>query len=652
MNFGRFNEFPQSKHAWAQADRYALAIGYLNNGMRLFKPESMVLNHQFPNDWETPDGTSRTAVDLPLHEFVIASIMKVFHTNSVFIFRFYTFLISILGLFYLFKIFRLLNVNFGLAVLITVFAETAPVFLFYQNGFLTSISSLSLIIIGVYNYFSFLNTRKIERYNWSILWLTVATLTRTSYAILLIAVIGNEFFQFLIAKKKLRGKWMATVLSIAVILAFQILKSLQAKAFGSIFLSEPIPPNSFSDFLEILQVVYERWFYYYFTSSHYLLVIFLGFIILIQLFKKKLIKRNRDIDWFWVIYSFGVISFSILMLKQFRNHDYYFLDTFYLPLILGVGILIGKLSIKQSKLLILFELIVAGVLVFNAYNLHIQKQKVYSTGKIRTLVQDYTNADDYLDSLGISRNSKLLVYDTKAPNIPFLLMDRKGYAIMNTSAENIKKALSWDYDFIVTSNSTFVSDVYTEYPNILSFIEKIGSNGKITVSERKKSEENACSLFDFLGVEPENILVKAEYNFEKGFDHDDNWLKIDQVLDDQNQQNHYGITGSNRAFGITYELKMDSEHFSIDRTLLFQGDFWLSKMGETFIVVSIQNGDKKYCYKSFRLESTIHKTSSWKKVVYSYQLPVIDDPDAELSFYLWNNGAVDILYDNLELMIY
>ena len=36
------NEFPSHIHAWAQADRYALALGFVNNHLSFFKPETFV----------------------------------------------------------------------------------------------------------------------------------------------------------------------------------------------------------------------------------------------------------------------------------------------------------------------------------------------------------------------------------------------------------------------------------------------------------------------------------------------------------------------------------------------------------------------------------------------------------------------------------
>ena len=36
------NEFPSHIHAWAQADRYALSLGFLENGLDFFKPQTYI----------------------------------------------------------------------------------------------------------------------------------------------------------------------------------------------------------------------------------------------------------------------------------------------------------------------------------------------------------------------------------------------------------------------------------------------------------------------------------------------------------------------------------------------------------------------------------------------------------------------------------
>ena len=63
--------FPSFIHAWTQSDRYSLALGFLNNGFDFFHPQTFNLI--------TVDGITR--VDFPIHEYLVAIIMKFVYLN-------------------------------------------------------------------------------------------------------------------------------------------------------------------------------------------------------------------------------------------------------------------------------------------------------------------------------------------------------------------------------------------------------------------------------------------------------------------------------------------------------------------------------------------------------------------------------------------
>ncbi|HSH67032.1 MAG TPA: glycosyltransferase family 39 protein, partial [Bacteroidia bacterium] len=152
LQYNYIDEFPRFIHAWAQSDRYSIALGFVNNHLNLFKPETFVLNHQFPNEWMSPSNSSITAVDFPIHEYIIAIFMKLFGSTAVWIFRVYTLIYSFVGLFFLYKLAYLVTKNYYKAVFLIVFAATSPVFVYYQSGFLPTIPSFANVVIGIYLY--------------------------------------------------------------------------------------------------------------------------------------------------------------------------------------------------------------------------------------------------------------------------------------------------------------------------------------------------------------------------------------------------------------------------------------------------------------------------------------------------------------------
>src|SRR5580693_7407425 len=72
--------FPAFIHSWSQADRYALALGFLNNGFDFFHPQTF--------NWMVQGGITR--VDFPINEYIIAIMMKLLGTTSYAVFRIYT----------------------------------------------------------------------------------------------------------------------------------------------------------------------------------------------------------------------------------------------------------------------------------------------------------------------------------------------------------------------------------------------------------------------------------------------------------------------------------------------------------------------------------------------------------------------------------
>ena len=216
----QINNFPSHIHAWAQSDRYALALGFLNNNLNFFKPETFVINHQFPNKWKEPASASTTAVDFPLHDYISAVLMKVFNTNAPWVFRSYILIYSFIGLFFVFKLAKLVTGDLLKSAIITIFAATSPVFVYYQAGFLPTIPSLANAFIGIYFYALYIKTERNRFFNISLFFLTLAALSRTTFAIPLIAILGFEFLRILNHKSYFFPKILPVLFSVSSILIY------------------------------------------------------------------------------------------------------------------------------------------------------------------------------------------------------------------------------------------------------------------------------------------------------------------------------------------------------------------------------------------------------------------------------------------------
>ena len=512
------NEFPSHIHAWAQADRYALSLGFLENGLDFFKPQTYIYNHQFPHKWEVPSETSITAVDFPIHDYIPAVLMKITGITSPFVFRFYILLYSFIGLFFLFKLSFVITKDYFKSIFVIIFTATSPVFVYYQGGFLPTIPSLSNTIIGLYFYYCFLKDNKNKDFGISIFFLTLAALSRTTFAISVVALLCVEFIRFLRKETKVDFKLIPISLSISSILSYLLYNKHLREKHGSIFLNHILPPNSYEQAKQILKIAYDNWFLQYFTKPHYLILVFTTAISTYFILSRR--SQFMKAKFYFIImtfaYIFGCLLFGILMLKQFPAHDYYFIDTFFLPIIIFFILILSVVpTIEDRKLKIFLDIFISLITLILFIQPIESQEKRRETGywdKTESTINSFKNSSDFLDSAGVSHEAKILVIDAVAPNIPFIQMQRKGFAVMKASPENIEEALNWDYNYIVIQNEYFISEIYTRYPDILSRLNKIADNGRISVCTI--SENNTQSLLDFIGLKITDSVFEKKVTFE------------------------------------------------------------------------------------------------------------------------------------------
>jgi hypothetical protein len=186
------NVFPTYSHAWAMTDHLAIAQGFINNGFDLFSPQNYVLNKQFPHSWSVAYSSGVTSVDFPIHNLLVAMFMKLFNTQEPWLFRGYFLGYYLIGLGFLYQLFLTLSSSRIKAFVICFLAASAPLMVYFQSAFLPTVPSLTNTIIGVFFYYRYLNTNNSKSFGISVLFLTLAGLSRTTFLIPLIAVFSVE----------------------------------------------------------------------------------------------------------------------------------------------------------------------------------------------------------------------------------------------------------------------------------------------------------------------------------------------------------------------------------------------------------------------------------------------------------------------------
>lgn len=647
-----FNTFPSHTHAWTQSDRYALAHGFVNNGLDFFHPETYY--------YHPPDSlleievrrTSVTSVDFPIHDYIPAVAMRVLGTTAPWVFRFYIFLMSVLGLFYLFKLSFQRTEDALKSIFVVVFAATSPVFVFYQAGFLPTIPSLSLAMAGIYYYSRYFEKHQVKSLRWALLFLTLAALGRTTFAIPLIAVTCLEVLLTLLGRTKLKRNLIAFGCAYSSIIIYAVYNASLKRNYGSIFLGHIMPAKNFEEALIILIDVQTNWLFAYFSQAHYLFFSLLAIAVVFIVFRKGITAAQKH--WFALvaIMLFGCIGFASLMLKQFTHHDYYFLDTFFLPIILFVIGLLAVLPPIKSRKQKLIGLIVFGFtsipMVYYAMQSQTSRRATGSWDYVGQEIENFSGSKQFLDTVGVAPNSELLMLNSFTSNIPFLFMDRKGYTLIRPEREDIIEALDWDFDYIIIQNKFFMSEIYDTYPDILSRIQKVWDNGKISVCKLSASHSYQ-SLEDFLSLDEEKLKFETVMNFDSlEVPYWTNaWTGEGLGVDGTNA----GIINPSTEFGATFKSKELQTVFESKSSMLFEMDVFTYSSIVCDVVVAVQEKDKSIYYRAVNLNDMVSNTHTWQPVTLFFELPQADK-DSELAVYLWNPEKSDFVIDNMRFKIF
>jgi len=486
---GYMNEYPSHIHAWAEQDHYALAIGFINNGFDFFHPETMIYNKQFPGWWQETYNNTITSVDFPIHEYVVALLMKLFGTTSPWVFRLWTLLWGFVGLFFLYKVAYHLTRSWIKSALVTAVALTSPVYVYFLNGFLPSIPAFSLGVIGLWFYLQYYDSNKRKHFHLSIAFLTLAMLMRTTFAIELVAILCFELLRIFRKDSTFLDKLPSVLISVALFLAYFLWNKHLRDLYGTLFLNELLPPEDWQDAKELVADTYHKWTFQYFQRFQYLVFLLLGLAAIgvgvyqsVKNKKEPASKKPLSLWWLPLIEVFGCLLFSIAMMQQLPFHDYYLIDTFFLPIMLLIALALKALpDIKEVHHVGLGAFlvgIVCAVMVLHAGDSQVERREMENDALIS--YEHYQDADLLLDSLNISRDAKILCLYGYAQNGPFIQMKRKGFTVMTNDNNLLETALTWDFDYIVVENDKFKWH-FKNNNILLSRLKRIGGNKHLSV---------------------------------------------------------------------------------------------------------------------------------------------------------------------------
>lgn len=628
-------QFPSHIHAWTQSDRYALSLGYVDNGLDLFHPATYNLQPEYPAQETLSEEKGITRVDLPLPDYFAAVIMTITGNKNPIIFRLIVLVSGLIGLLYFFALARSMNTTFGFSLFSTVFLFTCPVFSYYLNGFIPSIPAISLAFAAFYYYWKYLKYSNFRNYLASITMLTFAALIRAPFILPLISMAAVQLVFNWRNKEILMKEALWLLLFGSLFSAYYTYNQYLGEVYGSIFLNKLMPAQSFSEWKLL---VIETWFFWkwqYFSLGHYF-VLAISFLIFLWILIRKVHINNTLLKFILIVFVMfiGSIFYFTAMAHQFPDHDYYFIDSFYLPLMLFLSIGLSQLHFTEKwKVLGINSsmFIVTILMIYSSYL--IQNERYTTQGWDRTEIthMNFEGSNKLCNEAGIDKNERVLVIDAYTYNVPLILLDHKGYTVTNTSSAKINQSLQNHFDFIAIQNRFLSSDVLRNYPQLRSSLKPIANNGKVGLY-RINTNQSQQSYEMLLGLRDQKIIYSTQY-------------QNDRELIQTSDKDYLVVLDSIFSLPCTDSISLI---FTAKANMIKENKEGL------FLVLDLscpgENKNFKH-YDAFSLHPFFEKTVNQAEIEVTLNVPRLMQRNIRFKCYLWNSGHNNLVYNDMKLQI-
>ena len=503
--FKTMDKGPSSRHQWRQADCLAITQNYYQENLPFLEPKIHWLG-------ENADGS--TISEFPIVYYSVGNIWKV--TGKHFwVFRGISFLIILLGLFYLKKLCdRILEDPFW-AIFIPLFLFTSPVLVYYSNNFLMNPLAFSLAMIAGYHYYVFHQEKKYKRLVYACLIFALAALLKIT-SLLLFFAIGAIFLYDVIRKKSLLTRWKEILpfigTLVVVALWYRYAGHYNEEHMQGIFLQGLLPiwdmewAEIVSHWGRLTTELVPDWFH---PIGLVVLAVFIGYTV----WKYKHV--NTAFRAVFVLITLGIVAYMLLFYQVFNVHEYYLTN---LLIIIPVSAITFLHTLKNnarkvydSKWTKLSALVILAVLSYNAMVMNrlkygSQNSIVLNSPLLSKFQKDYwqwyhwdygnsftslETIEPYLESIGIGKNDRVISLPDQSINISLFLMNRKGhtgfwYGLSSEVQElplegRIRKCVEWGDRYLIINKREMLSD-----PMLQPFLtDSIGSYGTVTIYDLK-----------------------------------------------------------------------------------------------------------------------------------------------------------------------
>jgi hypothetical protein len=448
---------PQFSHAWSMSDYYAIALNFKQHGFNLFVPHTYNLN--------TVDGI--TGGDLTFPAWCSSILMLFCGTEEPIVFRVLTWVVSTLGFVFLYRTMSALNNEetrslraAGLSLLVWLL----PTLVYFHDGFIPSTWALSAFMVGLWAMLAAKN-----KFGLAVAAFTLAALIRKPYVLWLCAL-AIWTWQYHPEKKR----WRLWGLGMGIFIGWQLYDLYMNSVYGSIFLREIRPPESMAELFTLWKQVWTKWGLIWFSPVHLLWPLLAGL-----LWKKAETAQIQMKGWM-VLAGFGLAcGYAIAMLRQFNDHDYYVIDSFYPAFILLVMWLSARTA--PTRMQVWVELLFLLPAIYWAANV----QHTY-INSAQFIVSEKTNRVYYasrplLEQLQIPKDAKMMVFEAYSFNQPLIGMRRNGYCLQTSYYKVQETNLALKPDYVTCLDTFFVSEIVRDNPAIVHELAYVGGNTDLLV---------------------------------------------------------------------------------------------------------------------------------------------------------------------------
>ena len=492
---------PQSIHKWRQADCASLALNYYQNGMHFFEPEVHGLTSE--------GGTSGKCMpsEVPLLYYSSAILYKVFGYHD-FLFRLLNTLLFFLGLFYLFKTVLLLTKDTFWSIALTLLIFSSPVLVYYGNNYLSNSTALAFALMGWYFFIRFLLEKQLRLFYISILIFFFAAMFKITALFSLFAIAGVYLVEIFKLKPQAeisnlfpkRRHFILPVLLVVLLMGSWLMyaghyNSLRHCTYFSTTIF-PIWNYDQETILSIFKQIYYNWGNQYFHPSIFaLLVIAFGFIL------SRRNKTNQVLSVAILFILMEEVVFFLLQFWAFRDHDYFSIDMFILPVVIILGS-IQYLYAHHPALLrtVWIKAVFALFVGFNLFYARTQLNERYSDQFNNfKQIEDLYTITPYLRSIGISSQDTVISIPDYS-HVSLYLMNQKGWTEYTDQQFNRGVPYSYNADSLSVSESIRkgarymivygIGELYAK-PYLQSFCTfLLGHYNNVLIFQLNKAEKN------------------------------------------------------------------------------------------------------------------------------------------------------------------